>query len=144
MKWVEFNQTLNVCLSKSFHKTNFNCWTLVVELYKSQDIFLKDFTPVEWDIFWPTKCEGPGMFQKGRTPEWIQVSVPRALDLVAFQNKKGTVYHVGVMIDGRRFVHCTLSTNCIISSISDWREKVNGFYRYDKSKVGQEPVQSAV
>jgi len=60
------------------------------------------------------------------------------LDIVVFHSflSCGSSIHMGVMIEGERFVHCQQNTGVIISRLSDqlFSRRIRGFFRFKKSE----------
>lgn len=67
--------------------------------------------------------------------EWRQVERPQAGDVVTFACN-GVVYHVGVMIDEKRFLHSTEDSMSVLEKLTDsfWQPRIDGFYRHQSCK----------
>lgn len=63
--------------------------------------------------------------------EWMELDTPEVGCAVAIRIGP-YVSHVGMVIDGGRFIHANRRTGVTVARLDDlqWRERIAGFYRY--------------
>ncbi len=63
---------------------------------------------------------------------WESVSSPEANCVVLFRMDRREGTHVGVMVDGQRFLHALKGTGVCVERVDSelWKRRVIGFYRW--------------
>lgn len=109
----------------------FDCWGLVMQIYKDQGIELNDYAYVS-----PEDIEkNEAIFNaEGATGDWHHSKYPDSGDLVVF-NIAGYPVHVGIMINNRQFIHAHKSCGVAVESVNSirWRNRLHGYYRHNDS-----------
>jgi cell wall-associated NlpC family hydrolase len=103
-----------------------DCYGLIILIYADCGHELWDINE-EYDEAWGWK--GKDYFLENYYRQWIRFSTPKLFDVVLFKNKTGAATHGGVVLNKGRFIHCVKNTGVIISRLSDWKYKTEGFYR---------------
>lgn len=63
-------------------------------------------------------------------PDWELVTFPHRLDIVFFQNKRGYLYHCGIMLNSYEVLHCVKGIGVVISDVTGkWKKRVACYYR---------------
>jgi cell wall-associated NlpC family hydrolase len=104
----------------------FDCWGLVREalLRQGQD-------PPEY----PSSDDGSANAATAAiataSPVWERLTEPEVGCVVAFRDDCGLVSHVGVIIEGGRFLHIREATAACAEKLNSplWRRRIAGFYR---------------
>lgn len=116
-----------------------DCFGLVLEVYRREGIAIPDHAMDQRAAAEQQAAQ--------TTDEWIarlfgrwerlDLSMPRVNILavppvVAFSNVDGAAVHVGVLIEPRRFLHCTKGAGVTLNSLDrpPWSERVLGVYQY--------------
>jgi cell wall-associated NlpC family hydrolase len=65
---------------------------------------------------------------------WEKVSTPEANCVVLFRMEQRAGTHVGIILDGARFLHVLKETGVCVERITSdvWKRRVIGFYRWGK------------
>lgn len=63
-----------------------------------------------------------------------QVSTPEFGDIVLLR-VHGLPSHLGIYLWDDKFMHTTEKTGCIIDSLNQWKQRVEGFYKYGQGKI---------
>jgi cell wall-associated NlpC family hydrolase len=74
---------------------------------------------------------------------WKQVRVPEANCVVLFRMEQRVGTHVGVMVDGQKFLHALKETGVCVEDVRSevWKRRVIGFYRWNLTHKGHEGAQ---
>jgi len=109
----------------------FDCWGLVMQIYKDKGITLKDYAYES-----PEDVKNNESIYKDQylIGDWRKESEPSEGDIIVF-NIAGYPSHVGVIIDKYRFIHAHKSCGVAIEKINSvrWRNRVHGFYSHRDS-----------
>jgi len=129
---ITIKEVTDKYLGMSHHLGEFDCLTIVVEIYEMLGITIKHpayNVEKNWAL-----C-GEDWFDKYHSG-WKKVNDYSPFDVVAFVNGKGVIFHIGVMLDNGRFIHNQGGPGVVISRISDqiWKKRFAGFYRHNKRK----------
>lgn len=62
---------------------------------------------------------------------WLEIDAPSAADVVLL-TLAGRPVHVGLMLDGRRFLHAERGVGTIIERLASpiWAKRIGGYYRH--------------
>lgn len=104
-----------------------DCWGLLRMVYaKELDIPLESFTGAN-----SFNGQQVAAMMAGNMLDWVRVNKPRPFDGVLLR-KSGWACHVGVMVDGTRFLHVDQDVDACLERIGGplWQERVAGFYRH--------------
>ena len=102
----------------------FDCWGLVMEVYRRRGIKLKDY-PI--DAMSTARIAQELKLNEGN---WIKVETPEEGDLVVMHLCCAQwANHVGVYIGNGRFVHAYAGGGVCIERIARWKGRIAGFYR---------------
>ena len=101
-----------------------DCWGLIKWIYKEMGYDLWDIEE-EYDENWSFK--GRDLFIENYHKEWEKKDKPELFDVILFLSVKGIANHGGIMLSNGRFLHCC-KVGTIVTRISEWRQKPEGFY----------------
>lgn len=64
--------------------------------------------------------------------KWKRVDTPKPFDGIMLRTGEYT-WHVGVVVDKRRFLHVQRGTESIVDEYTgiEWKDRIDGFYRYE-------------
>ena len=107
----------------------FDCWELVKFFYKKA--FSYDLGGVDIEYSDPTNNVeistvleiGKNKFTEVTTPEYGDVMLLRVY---------GYASHLGIYLDNRKFLHTTAATGSVLADTDVWKNKIEGYYRYDR------------
>lgn len=106
---------------------DFDCWRLVVEVYRRRGISLPaDFAHAT------SPAEAHAEYLKGKT-RFTEIMRPEPCCIVTFRAAHPRyVSHVGIMLDTVRFLHVQKKTAACVERIDSplWQHKIAGFYVY--------------
>jgi len=73
----------------------------------------------------------PLVEEPAQATAWRRVERPQALDVVVF-NRGGRPSHVGICVDGGRFLHVEEGGRSVIDRLGAplWAARIEGFYRF--------------
>lgn len=105
----------------------YNCFDLVKEFYQDQlNLELKNYfeggVPPRKEI----EC-----LVKTNKGDFTKVDVPRLGDIVVI-TLYGYASHIGVCLDGARFLHSLRNTGSCMESISKYSRMIEGYYRHQE------------
>lgn len=103
-----------------------DCYGLIILIYADLGYKLWDIEE-EYNEEWG--WQGKDYFLENYHRQWIKLLIPKLFDVVLFKNSSGAAIHGGVVIGKGRFIHCVKNTGVITSRLSDWKRKLEGFYR---------------
>lgn len=106
----------------------FDCWGLCRAVFAQNGVKLPRYVS-------PIQRAGIDELIKAETSteRFKAIDAPQALCIVALMIRPPYVSHVGVMLDGHRFIHIMEKSRVAIESIKDpiWSKRVRGFYIYE-------------
>lgn len=110
-----------------------DCWGLVCLIFKEErGIILPEFTHLEYQRDWYTKSDD--ILVENVWANWHKISPQYCMyDGLMFYNnpKKTIVNHVGLMIDGYRFIHILEGSTVMVSKLGGyWTSKLYTALRY--------------
>ena len=108
--------------------SGFDCWGLVMEVYRRCGIKLPDFH-IDSFAFKAIDALANKTIQE---QEWESVSPWRGKFplVVLMRMHPKLITHAGVLIKNNRIIHTTKSTGCIISRAQALQSRIEGYYRY--------------
>jgi len=106
--------------------TGLDCYGLIVSIYADLGIRLYDIQET-YDSKWSFSKKNLLMEHYWR--EWKEVSDPRLLDVICFDNREGVGYHLGVVLDDTTFIH-TAKAGTVVARKSEWKGRIRGYYRF--------------
>lgn len=104
----------------------FDCYGLVMEIYKRRGIALPDFGSS------PSTAWQHRMILEGRKL-FTELSKPEPFCIVTFSIRPGFTTHVGVVLeDGVRFMHIMAKTEVTIERLDSltWKRKITGYFKW--------------
>lgn len=106
---------------RRFERGVFDCWVFVGEFFKAAG---RPFIDV------PISEEIPCVVLSNIYRDWYKVHLSRAFDVILFKNKRGNIYHVGIIISNTKFIHNS-GRGVILSEIENpiWQRRCVGIYR---------------
>ena len=110
-----------------------DCWRLVVMVYKERlNVDLPDFAGIFVDGSLASLKKVTKHIRETKKT-WQKVDKPSPFDVILLRTGS-MVYHVGVVVDRKRMLHIDEGINSTIEEFTgiQWRNKVEGFYRYGK------------
>lgn len=104
---------------------SFDCYGLVREVLRRNGISAPDY-PSNGDANLNAATILAAM------ESWEEVSSPEANCVVLFRMDRRQGTHVGVMVDGQRFLHALKETGVCVERINSplWHRRVIGFYKW--------------
>ena len=108
----------------------FDCYDLVKLFY----LKIYDVSLLEYHYDDPLDKGGMTFLIASQKSKFIKVSKPDFGDIMLL-NVQGLPCHLGIYLWDGRFMHTTLKNGCIIDMEDQWKNKIEGFYRYDKDKA---------
>jgi len=111
-------------------KTGFDCWGLVIELYRRNGIELVDPVP-DYDKDWDKK-KSDNLFLENYHRQWRKLDEGEKielLDLVFFGTEPSFPTHMGVIVERGKVLHCNRGHGVIVSRLLRLEEKIQGYYR---------------
>lgn len=131
MDFQESKVTLQNLLSKQFEygargPNTFDCYGLVIEVYKRMGIQLKEFVSPD------DKGLINGIVEEGKI-DFIEIHEPEPYCLVTFKTKGKFADHIGVVMPDRKsFIHCAEKKQVAIEKLDHlfWKKRIGGYYRY--------------
>lgn len=115
-------------LEKGRDRDGLDCWGLVRLVYlEKYGIELPAYT----ECYKNTKDKTiGGVIDENLALEWQEVSEPAQGDIIVLRIL-GQPFHVGLVIDGQRMLHCERGVGSVIENYKGmkWRKRVIGFYR---------------
>ena len=105
-----------------------DCWGFLKLAYADLGYRLFDVEDLEYGKAWGIK--GKDYFKDNYFHDWQRVVDPRVMDAVLFANSRHVADHAGIVLSGKRFIHCCRQ-GVIVSRVDEvsWRGKIEGFYR---------------
>jgi len=107
--------------------TGLDCYGLIISIYRDSGINLLDIDE-EYPANWGAR--GKNYFIENYYRQWEKVAAPKFLDVILFINSKGVCNHAGVYLHGDIFIHTSRKAGTIVTTISSFKTRVEGFYRY--------------
>ena len=110
-----------------------DCWGLAVLIYKEQlNIDLPVFAGMFVDGSLASLIRVTKHIRKIKKT-WLKVNEPAPYDIILLRTGN-MIYHVGLVIDKKRMLHVMEGINSTIEEFIglQWKQKVEGFYRYGK------------
>lgn len=107
--------------------TGLDCYGLIVCVYADCAIKLFDIDE-EYPANWGAK--GKNYFLENYYKQWEKVESPKFLDVVLFKNAHGVCNHAGVYLHNNLFIHTSRKAGTVVTAIPDFKNKVEGFYRF--------------
>jgi cell wall-associated NlpC family hydrolase len=74
--------------------------------------------------------EGKNYMLENYHKQWDQVPCPMPNDLLLFNNSAGVTCHCGIYLGENKFIHCAKIAGVIISRIGEWKQPLQGVYRF--------------
>ena len=111
-----------------------DCWRLVVMVYKDKlNIDLPDFAGLFVDGSLASLKKVTRHIRETKKT-WQKVDKPLPFDVILLRTGN-MVYHCGVVIGRRTMLHVMEGINSTIEEFTglQWKNKVEGFYRYEKN-----------
>jgi len=115
--------------------SGFDCWGIVTEAARRASIELPQLdVPDDNDL-------RKNLIDEQRTSGFTRIDTARPYTVALFRiidDENKIKWHVGFMLDGRRFIHTTQKMGCNISDVTrqPWRLFVEGFYEFsDRSDL---------
>ena len=110
-------------LGRHFIEGCFDCWGFIEEFYAQFGYFF------DCSFRYKQSTVKPADIGFRYFKDWHRIDKPRTGDLVIFKHK-GHLYHGGVMLTSRTFMHNMENVGVVVSKINTgWRNRVYGFYR---------------
>jgi cell wall-associated NlpC family hydrolase len=105
---------------------SFDCYGLVKCVLERNGIPAPDYPSAE------DAGVNAGLILAAMEAGWQEVKVPEANCVVLFRMDQRAGTHVGVMVDGERFLHALKETGVCVESVRSelWKRRILGFYRF--------------
>ncbi len=123
---------LNDLIGKPFHEDgygpdNYSCYGLAVEVFKRFGI---EIPKINISVC-ACKEASQKEIETNLMKSWKPVSKLTApTGLVIQSTNFEFANHLGVYIGNRRFIHVTVNRNVVVDKMSDWKNKIIGYYKY--------------
>lgn len=106
-----------------------DCYELAKEFYR---IEFKCELDLLYDVR-PTEKQTMSLFN-AQKEKFVRVDVPQKGDIIVF-NVVGLPCHIGIYLNKETFLHTRQHTGSVIERFSRWHKRVEGYYRWPKSKL---------
>lgn len=105
----------------------FDCYGLVKCVLERNGMTVPDYPSNE------DAGSNAGMILAAMESGWREVKVPEANCVVLFRMDRREGTHVGVMVDGERFLHALEKTGVCVEKVNSamWKRRVIGFYKWN-------------
>jgi len=107
-----------------------DCYGLVYLFYKHEKNIILDKYDEDYQNSASAK-EAHTALNKNKN-FWAQTFTPGFGDVILF-GQNGRLNHVGLFVDNKSFLHIQENTNSCIEKIELHKQKIKGYYRYDKN-----------
>lgn len=105
------------------NKEGFDCWGLVKEIYKRNNIDLPDYAISATDAVAIANQMEDQKFN------WIEIEIPTSNCLVVIKlASDGWANHVGVYIGNGYFIHAYSKKGVCVDRVRNWRSNIIGYY----------------
>lgn len=104
---------------------SFDCFGLFAELCRRRGMAIPDH-PTPADL-----CQRQSDIRIEAAEAWHELDAPEP-GCAVLMRIGPWVSHIGMMLDGDRFIHASRRTGITVTRLDDllWRERIAGFYRY--------------
>lgn len=109
--------------------SSFDCWDLVRLFYHK--VFSFDFDIDENYSDPNDECVTSKLILK-HSKKFRQIKDPEFGDIMMLRIN-GLPAHLGIYLEGNRFLHTMEKTGSIIDMVHTWEKRIIGYYRYDQS-----------
>ena len=128
----DFNKYLEIpFVDRGRDNNGCDCYGLISLIYKNElnieleafgGISVKDRKTIKETLEQESCC----------SDQWIKVDDPKPGDVVVL-NVKGVPTHVGLIINGKNFIHSCETIGCCVESLSSprWEHRVKSIHRYN-------------
>lgn len=108
-----------------------DCWGLVVLFYRDMGVDLPEFVGQYQST---TDRENIEKLTSQERETWERVEEPKVGDVVLVNIYKQPV-HTGIYIGGNKMLHVMRGRQSCVENLNDpeWRNRIEGFYRYNAS-----------
>ena len=124
---LELHDLLTAEFEENGEGPNYDCWNLCREVYRRAGRQLPRFSD------YIKKCfERNEVIERCKENDFIKLDRPELLAIVTFRLKPRMITHMGIVLDGQRFIHIRRKAGVAIErlDIGRWAKKIEGFYRY--------------
>lgn len=101
-----------------------DCWDITKQFY----LDILDIDLSSWDFHSDTR-ENDAKHMDSSKRDFIKVGLPKFGDILLIR-VLGHNSHVGVYIGDGKFVHTLKRTGCVVDQIKNWKNKIEGYYRW--------------
>jgi len=123
---------LNDLIGKPFHEDgygpdNYSCYGLAVEVFKRFGI---EIPKINISVC-ACKEASQKEIETNLIQSWkpvLELTIPTGLVIQSTNFEFAN--HLGVYIGSRRFIHVTVNRNVVVDKVSDWKNKIIGYYQY--------------
>jgi len=117
-------------LNRGRNMFGIDCWGIVRLIYK--DALNITLGTLDGYADSESKDQVSRVIKSESAAHWEEVDAPREYDVVVF-NLAGKPCHVGLMLDGYKFIHSLAGRDTCIESISKviWRNRIDSIWRHN-------------
>jgi cell wall-associated NlpC family hydrolase len=110
-----------------------DCWGFLKLAYADLGYNLFDIEDLNYERLW--SASGRDYFKENYWNDWHKVEKPDVFDGVLFVNARGIANHAGIVLNGRKFIHCCRQ-GVVVAELDkpDWIMRTEGFYRLKDRK----------
>ncbi|MEK6531252.1 MAG: NlpC/P60 family protein [Deltaproteobacteria bacterium] len=102
-----------------------DCYGLCMEIYKRMGLRLPEFSYAFQESLLHKQIEEGSR-------KFVEIADPEPGCLVTFAIMPPYTSHIGVVVDGSRFIHIMKKTRVALERLdaSEWRKRITGYYRW--------------
>ena len=124
-----YNIKVDDIIGKAYVADKFNCYSLVVEMYRRHDIIIPNYNCLAYSNL-AAKNVYEAIEEARRV--WVEIDKPASPCVVLLKNDVEFCNHMGFVLDELTFIHCMKETGVVIGRLNDryWNRKIKGYYKY--------------
>jgi len=122
---VNVESLCRLFVGKKYSWNEFNCYTLIVKLFKELGYDIPDYQTEEG---WHKR--GKNYFVEEYHKLWVKIDELEIHDIILFKMMSSVPNHVGIYIGNGKFIHCQQRVGTAIGTVKRYQKFVNSYYRF--------------